>query len=641
MSTTVPVRLSCVSLPSRRFVGGGRRAAATTVRRPTLPVASKASSWRHTTYSNHHLVPNAPLSLSRLHAAAAAHDDDGDMNNRDVAVRASSSASSSAPSLESMCDPETYGGESNLWVTQELPRLLETLPKKRPCDGLVLTRGSWTATTATMTQEDGQPTTTKTPTLLRLNGLMRFHNTTKGRFDMFVPEVHPRVSLISKRGLPPGVTATVRCIPRHEDDDPPARPDDYWAAYIVPVHGETTMEVEVEIASSSSSSLGGVAAAKDLGDLATLDAAFVRVEYVVYGHHGRTTQEQQVVLPLRFPEVMDAEGTPEVMVTTGAAVDDDDANGDDAGEITEEEEEESSGAKGGFFFGGGGGFLKKNKKKKNEEEMAAASASATTTTTTTTATNKLSWKEVKPGLSVLCVPTHLLCHMDDPVSVVRRYVQRHARPGDMVSIGETPLAVMQGRTRHPVGVRPGLIAKFVCKLFNRFSSIATACGMQCLVDVSGGLRVLLAAAAAVAARLFGKRGVFYKLAGTQANLIDDVSGTLPPYDQFITLGPVKVRETVDAVRSRLGLPCAIVDVNDLTAIKGKFLVLAKSEGVDEDILRMALLRNPAGNADQQTPLVLIRHDPARRSELLAAAAEDEKNRKERARRKGGIAFVQK
>ena len=95
------------------------------------------------------------------------------------------------------------------------------------------------------------------------------------------------------------------------------------------------------------------------------------------------------------------------------------------------------------------------------------------------------------------------------------------------------------------------------------------------------------------------------------------------------------------MRSRLGLPCAIVDVNDLTAIKGKFLVLAKSEGVDEDILRMALLRNPAGNADQQTPLVLIRHDPARRSELLAAAAEDEKNRKERARRKGGIAFVQK
>ena len=82
-----------------------------------------------------------------------------------------------------------------------------------------------------------------------------------------------------------------------------------------------------------------------------------------------------------------------------------------------------------------------------------------------------------------------------------------------------------------------------------------------------------------------------------------------------------------------------MDVNDLTHIKGKFLVLAKSEGVDEEILRVALLRNPAGNADQQTPLVLIRHDPARRSELLAAAAADERSRKERQRK--GVAFVQK
>lgn len=37
-----------------------------------------------------------------------------------------------------------------------------------------------------------------------------------------------------------------------------------------------------------------------------------------------------------------------------------------------------------------------------------------------------------------------LYESDDPVSVVRRYVQRHAKPGDMVTIGETPLAVMQG-----------------------------------------------------------------------------------------------------------------------------------------------------------------------------------------------------
>ena len=116
-----------------------------------------------------------------------------------------------------------------------------------------------------------------------------------------------------------------------------------------------------------------------------------------------------------------------------------------------------------------------------------------------------------------------------------------------------------------------MVAKLACKLFNRFSSVATACGMQCLVDLVGALRVAAAAAAAAAARLFGAKGVFYRLAGAQANLIDDVSGQIPPYDQFITLGPVKVKETVEAVEARSGLPCAVVDVNDLSRIRGDFL----------------------------------------------------------------------
>ena len=43
-------------------------------------------------------------------------------------------------------NPDTYAGDDNLWVTQELSRALDALPRRRPCDGLVLTRGSWSAT---------------------------------------------------------------------------------------------------------------------------------------------------------------------------------------------------------------------------------------------------------------------------------------------------------------------------------------------------------------------------------------------------------------------------------------------------------------------------------------------------------------
>ena len=33
------------------------------------------------------------------------------------------------------------------------------------------------------------------------------------------------------------------------------------------------------------------------------------------------------------------------------------------------------------------------------------------------------------------------------------------------------------------------------------------------------------------------KGIFYRLAGKQARLIDDITGTTPPYDKSIVLGP--------------------------------------------------------------------------------------------------------
>ena len=97
-------------------------------------------------------------------------------------------------------------------------------------------------------------------------------------------------------------------------------------------------------------------------------------------------------------------------------------------------------------------------------------------------------------------------------------------------------------------------------------------------------------------------GVFYMLAGDQARLIDDVTGTLPPYDQFIVLGPKNPQTVVDEIKAGTGLEAAIVDVNDLRRVK----VLASTSGVSEKLLNQALLMNPAGNAAEQTPIVLIR-----------------------------------
>jgi hypothetical protein len=204
---------------------------------------------------------------------------------------------------------------------------------------------------------------------------------------------------------------------------------------------------------------------------------------------------------------------------------------------------------------------------------------------------------------VLPIRTHLLTHLDTPVDVVKRYVLPHALPGDIVTIGETPVALMQGRFRHPQDVRPGWLAKRLCYYFMPTSSLATACGMQTLVDIVGSWRVLGAfLVGAVAKKFLGKPGMFYQLAGEQARLIDDVTGTLPPYDQFIVLGPDNPQQVVDQIQQETGLSAAIVDVNDLRAVK----ILAATADIRPELLEQALISNPAGNADEQTPVVLIR-----------------------------------
>jgi hypothetical protein len=54
------------------------------------------------------------------------------------------------------------------------------------------------------------------------------------------------------------------------------------------------------------------------------------------------------------------------------------------------------------------------------------------------------WHKVEKIGTVLPISTHLLSHLDDPLQVVNMYALPHAKTGDVIAIGETPLAIMQG-----------------------------------------------------------------------------------------------------------------------------------------------------------------------------------------------------
>ncbi|MFM7548109.1 MAG: F420-0:Gamma-glutamyl ligase [Cyanobacteriota bacterium] len=206
------------------------------------------------------------------------------------------------------------------------------------------------------------------------------------------------------------------------------------------------------------------------------------------------------------------------------------------------------------------------------------------------------------GCRVLPIRTHLLGVLDDPAEVLAHYAGPVLQPGDVLTIGETPLAVIQGRYHHPETVEPSWLARLLCRVFHPTSSLASACGLQSLIDVVGPARVLLAWLVGTALKLVGLKGWFYRLAGDQARLIDDITGTTPPYDQTIVLGPDQPAAFCDAMATQLGVAVAVVDVNDLGRVK----VLAASQGCDQGLLQRALKPNPAGNANERTPLVLVR-----------------------------------
>lgn len=200
------------------------------------------------------------------------------------------------------------------------------------------------------------------------------------------------------------------------------------------------------------------------------------------------------------------------------------------------------------------------------------------------------------------IKTHKLGVLDDPVSTIYKYTFEKILPGDIVTIGETPLAIMQGRYIHPSVIETSLLSKALCYFFHPTSSLATACGMQSLINEVGPVRVVLAWLIGSLFKIFKIKGIFYRLAGEQARLVDDITGTTVPYDQVIVLGPKDAKCYCQKLSKKLGAQVAVVDVNDL----GKVKILASSKGTDTKLISTALRSNPAGNADEQTPLVIIR-----------------------------------
>lgn len=210
--------------------------------------------------------------------------------------------------------------------------------------------------------------------------------------------------------------------------------------------------------------------------------------------------------------------------------------------------------------------------------------------------------DVPAGIVAIPVRTPVIAAGDDLIAVVRRAVSGIAQRGDVLAISETALAIAQGQSVRAEYVRPSRLALFLCRHAGEMATVSQPESLQIVIDNVGSAKVAWAAIAQVLGRLVGRRGLFYEILGDAIAAIDGYTGTMPPFDRAIVFAPQNPAAFAQSVYERTGIGCAIVDANDLQKAK----VLGVSAGVNAEAVADALLSNPHGNGDEQTPIVVLK-----------------------------------
>ncbi len=206
----------------------------------------------------------------------------------------------------------------------------------------------------------------------------------------------------------------------------------------------------------------------------------------------------------------------------------------------------------------------------------------------------------------LCIKTHVIKYGDNMVEIAEKYAKPLAEAGDVLVISEKAVACTQGRAIPIKDVKPRKLAVFLSKHVTK-TPVGIGLGMPETMEMAlrecGTLRILFAAFVSVIGKLFGKSGWFYIVAGDKARSIDGPCHyTLPPYNQYVVLGPKNPAKVAAEIKRAIGIEVAIIDANDL----GCVILGSSDKCLSNEVLCEILKDNPLGQTDEQTPIGIIR-----------------------------------
>lgn len=204
------------------------------------------------------------------------------------------------------------------------------------------------------------------------------------------------------------------------------------------------------------------------------------------------------------------------------------------------------------------------------------------------------------------IKTHVVTDEDDIRDVAQNYAQEHMQQGDLLFISEKCVACTQKRAIPMDEIKPRPLAKLLCKFVYKSPygiGLSIPQTMEMALRECGTLKILFAAFCSAFGKLVGKRGIFYDIAGPKAKSIDGPCDcTIPPYNNYVVLGPENPDEVAKAIKQRIGFDVLIVDINDLDGT----ILGTSDDSIDRLLYARVLKDNPLGQSRQQTPMGIIR-----------------------------------
>lgn len=216
------------------------------------------------------------------------------------------------------------------------------------------------------------------------------------------------------------------------------------------------------------------------------------------------------------------------------------------------------------------------------------------------------WHEYSTGGEVYLrtvVSTPWLQPADDLLDALLRFLPLLSS-GDTVVISEKVAVLLSGKAVPMASVRPGPLARRLARSVrprDGSRGLSVPEKMQYVISTVGRGRLCFAAVVAAFTRPLGRRGDFYRVAGTLAR---DLDGGRPPYEHllFPPLEQDFAALLCRTLEDRLGVGVAIVDLNDY----GGSIRATSPAALPPAVLMRALADNPLRQRLTGTPFGVVR-----------------------------------